>query len=96
MAIVQQMEHVNVIVVTMEVIVQVSNQSFHLMFFFNDIEIFIIYDQSTVNHLQHAKDQATVRHLEHVNAIVIIMEVIVQVSISLTLEFDFKKIHYDF
>ena len=58
--------------------------------------MYTFYGQSIAINPHHAKAKATVHHMEHVNVTAIIMEVIVQVSISLTLEFDFKKIHYDF
>ena len=53
------------------------------MYLFDDIELFIFYDQSIVINLQPAKEKATAHQLEHVNVIVTIMEVIVQVSCNI-------------
>ena len=71
------MENANVIVTTMEVIVQVS---FHLIGYGILNEMFLFFDQSIAAALQHAKEMATVHHLEHVNVIVITTCQIVQVS----------------
>ena len=73
------MEPVNVILTTMAQVAQVSYQlsSFDLQY---SIEIFIFYDQSIVNHLQHVVEKVIVIHLEIVYVIVVTMEVIVQVS----------------
>ena len=73
------MEPVNVMLTTMAQIAQVSYQLFSFDMQYS-IETFIFYDQSIARALQHAVEKALANQMEHVNAIVVTMEVIVQVS----------------
>ena len=75
------MEHANVTVITMDIIVQVS---FYLPAFDTKYMIynqfFILFKQSIAVALTHAKVMATVIHLEHVSVKVVIMDLIALVS----------------
>ena len=80
-ALVNQMEHANVTVITMDIIVQVSFYlpAFGIRYMMYN-QIFILFKQSIAEALTHAKVMATVIHLEHVSVKVVIMDLIVLVS----------------